>query len=235
MPTTAAPPALPPLGDVRGTWLISSPSGMGVEGSIASGFCAVSSAAPAFVGSSSPEKTPATARTTTTSRIPHAAQRRDGAGLPGGEARALLGGQRLAGRLGRGRGLAPAEAAARRRLRQLRQLRGGKEGRELGDDLVRQFAVGRVLAQVPDRVGAPDRVGLAQEIVAQANVAIRVGAAQLLERCTGPLAGLALAEPEEVVEVGIGLTTRQEHLENGALVGTDRHGSEGMDSMLSSR
>ena len=88
---------------------------------------------------------------------------------------------------------------------------------------------------MPDRVGAPDRVGLPQEIVAQANVAIRVGATQPFESCTCPLAGLAFAEPEEVVEVGIGLTTRQEHLENGALVGTYRHGSEGMDSMLSSR
>ena len=87
----------------------------------------------------------------------------------------------------RGRALPPAEAAACGRLGELWQLGGGEEGRELGDDRVGQLAIRRVLAQVPDGVGAADGIGLAQEVLGQADVPVRVGSAQLLERRTGAL------------------------------------------------
>jgi hypothetical protein len=45
--------------------------------------------------------------------------------------------------------------------------------------------VAGVLSQMPHGVGAADRVGLAQEVVADANVAVRVGAAELGESGTG--------------------------------------------------
>ncbi len=80
-----------------------------------------------------------------------------------------------------------------------------------------------------DGVGATDRVGLAQQVVAEAHVAVRVGAPELGQRGAGPAPDLDLVEAEQLVELGVGLTGEQQ-LENGGLVGRQRHGRESLRS-----
>jgi hypothetical protein len=58
---------------------------------------------------------------------------------------------------------------------------------------------------VPHGVGSSDRIGLAEQVIGQADVAVRVGTGQLGER--GARAGphLRLVHPEQRGEVGVAL------------------------------
>ena len=83
--------------------------------------------------------------------------------------------------------------------------------------------IGGVGAQVARDVGAADRIRLADEVVGEADVAIRIGAAELGQRGSGASADLGLVDTEEGREVAVALPTLEQERERGALVGRDRH------------
>ena len=88
--------------------------------------------------------------------------------------------------------------------------------------------VGRVVAQVPGGVGAPDRVRLAQQVVGEADVAVGIGAAELGERGAGAGAHLRLGLPEQLSEVRVALAALEQELQRGLLIPTDRHRRESL-------
>ncbi len=79
--------------------------------------------------------------------------------------------------------------------------------------------VGRVLAQVARDVGAADRVGLAEQVVGEPDVAIRVGSAELGQRAPRPGADLGLVLAQQRGEVAVGLPALEQQLQGGLLVG----------------
>jgi hypothetical protein len=74
------------------------------------------------------------------------------------------------------------------------------------------------------RIGSADRVGLAQEVVAQADLGVGVRAADLAECGTGPRAHLVGSDPEEGADVVIALPALEQELEHRALFVAERHG-----------
>ena len=72
---------------------------------------------------------------------------------------------------------------------------------------------------MPHGVGPADRVGLAEQVVGEADVAVGVGAGQLGERRAGPGAHLRLVDPEQRGEVGVALPALEQELEHRLLVG----------------
>ena len=76
---------------------------------------------------------------------------------------------------------------------------------------------------MPDGVGAADRVGLAEQVVAQPDLGIGIGAADLLKRGAGPGANLVGSDPEQGPEVLVALPAEQE-LEHRPLFLCERHG-----------
>jgi hypothetical protein len=85
---------------------------------------------------------------------------------------------------------------------------------ELGGEVI----VLGVLAQMARRVGATDRVRLAEQIVGEADVSVRVGAHQLGERGPSPSAHGGLVLAEQGAKVGIALTPLEQKLQRGALI-----------------
>ena len=79
-------------------------------------------------------------------------------------------------------------------------------------------------------VGPADRVGLAEQIVGQADVAVRVGAGQLGERGARPGPHLGLVDPEQRGEVGVALPALEQELQHRLLVGRKRHAGKPTES-----
>ena len=73
-------------------------------------------------------------------------------------------------------------------------------------------------------VGPADRVGLSQQIVGEADVAVGVGAGQLGQRGARPGPHLGLVDPEQRGEVGVALPALEQELQHRLLVGRERHG-----------
>ena len=61
----------------------------------------------------------------------------------------------------------------------------------------------RVLSQVPDGVGATDRVRLSQEVVAEADPAVRIGATELGQGGAGAGADLVREIPSRSLHVAL--------------------------------
>ena len=91
-----------------------------------------------------------------------------------------LGGRR-SGR-GRGRGRGRGGPAATAGLRDLRQISPRGEQPQVLDEALREGIGLRVALQVPDGIRATDRVRLAQQVVAEPNLRVRIGAADLGQR-----------------------------------------------------
>ena len=237
MPTMATPPRLPSSGGARGisTDLLAVRDGRGRLGGSA---CVARSRCCRANPLSSLEKTPAIASTTTIRR--HAGARQRGEAFasawrlrplpPSFTGRGSPAGWAAGGALCLPPKRLPAGACG-----SLGSSAAGKRPWSSATILSASSRSAAVLAQVPDRVSAADRVRLAQEVLGQADVPVGVGAAELLERGPGALAGFAFVEAEEVVEILERLASGQEHFEHGALVGADRHGRKGMEPGLSAR
>ena len=84
------------------------------------------------------------------------------------------------------------------------------------------FASGS-LCRLADGVGAPDRIGLPEQVVAQADLRIRVGAADLRERGARPRAHLVGCDAEQGADVLVALPALEQQLEHRALFIRDRH------------
>ena len=148
------------------------------------------------------------------------------AGGTRGETRALryrwrLGGRRgRRGSRGRGRRGSPAPAA---RLRDLRDLRlRGEQSQVLRQALGKSIRLGIAL-QVPNGIGAPDRIGLPQQIVAEADLGVRVRAADLGQRRARPRAHLIRRDAQQGADVVIALPPFEQQLKHRALFVRDRH------------
>jgi hypothetical protein len=76
---------------------------------------------------------------------------------------------------------------------------------------------------VADRVGPADRVGLAEQVVGEADVPVRIGAGQLLEGGPGARAHGGLVAAEQLREVRVALPALEQQLEHRLLVGAQRH------------
>jgi hypothetical protein len=72
-------------------------------------------------------------------------------------------------------------------------------------------------------VGPSDRVGLAEEVVGQADVAVGVGTGQFGEGRARPGSHFGLADAEERREVRIALPALEQELEHRLLVSGKRH------------
>ena len=99
----------------------------------------------------------------------------------------------------------------------------GKSSRRRVGELGGERVVGGVVAQVAGSVGAPDRVRLAEQVVGEPHVAIRVGAAELGERGAGAGADLGLGLAEQLREVVVALAPLEQQLQRRPLVGSHRH------------
>ena len=90
--------------------------------------------------------------------------------------------------------------------RKPRELCVGGDQADLLGDLRRQLEVRRVVLQVPHGVGSPDRIGLAEQVVGQGDVAVGIDAGQLGER--GARAGphLRFVHSEDRGEVVVALS-----------------------------
>ena len=75
-----------------------------------------------------------------------------------------------------------------------------------------------------DRVGAADRIGLTEQVVAQANLRIGVGAADLLQGRPCPVPHLVGRDAEQRADVLVALTPFEEQLKHRALFVGERHG-----------
>ena len=84
----------------------------------------------------------------------------------------------------------------------------------------------RVVAEVADGVGASDRVRLPDQVVGEPDVAVGVGAAELLERRARPLAHLRLVDAHHPRQVGVGLAALEQQLQGRVLIWGERHRDE---------
>ena len=136
------------------------------------------------------------ARTTAISEHRRAAADHDQPRLRGesplGAARVGPGGSREAGAGAAARSSRPPAAA--RLAGQPGQLGAGNISRRRSLSVGGERVVGGVVAQVARGVGAPDRVGLAEQVVGEPDVAIGVGAAELGQRRAGAGADLGLLD-----------------------------------------
>jgi hypothetical protein len=105
-----------------------------------------------------------------------------------------------------------------------RELGPRRDLEEVIGELRRQAAVVGIVAYVACRIGAPDRVGLAQEPVREPHVAIRVRAAELGQGLAGAASDLVLGDLEEGTDVAVRLAPAEHELEQGPLVCGERHG-----------
>ncbi len=80
-----------------------------------------------------------------------------------------------------------------------------------------------VVAKVANHVGAADRVGLAEQVVGERDVAIRVGVAELGQRRAGARADLGLVGVEQDGEVGVGAPALEDQLQGRVLFGGECH------------
>ncbi len=103
---------------------------------------------------------------------------------------------------GPGRGGARAAFLARKP----RELCVGGDQADLLGDLRRQLEVRRVVLQVPHGVGSPDRIGLAEQVVGQGDVAVGIDAGQLGERGTRAGPHLRFVHSEDRGEVVVALS-----------------------------
>ena len=125
----------------------------------------------------------------------------------------------------------PREGRARRAARpwapllawQARKLGLRSQQTKLLRQLGGQLEVGGVVLQVAHGVGPADRVGLAQQVVGQADVAIGIGAGKLRERGARPGLHLCLANPQQRGEVGVALAALQQELQHRLLVARESH------------
>ncbi len=106
---------------------------------------------------------------------------------------------------------------------QLRELGAGGDGLKLAEKSLRERPILGIVAQVTNRIGAADRVGLAEEVVGEADAAVRIGSAKLGERGTRALAHLGLGDPEQRAQIAIALALLEEQPEHGLLIGSQRH------------
>jgi hypothetical protein len=74
-----------------------------------------------------------------------------------------------------------------------------------------------------DGVGSTDGVGLAQQVIAEADLRIRVGAADLGQRRTRADAHLIWRNAEQGADVLVGLSSLEQQLKHRALFIRDRH------------
>jgi hypothetical protein len=109
-------------------------------------------------------------------------------------------------------------------LGDLRQLGLRRQQPQVLDEPLRQGVRVRIALQVANRVGAPDRVRLAEQVVAQPDLGIRIGAPDLLQGRTRPRADLLGADAEQGTDVLVALPPFEEELEHGALFVRERHG-----------
>jgi hypothetical protein len=86
-----------------------------------------------------------------------------------------------------------------------------------------------VVAKVTHRVGAPDRVGLAEQVVGEPDVPVRVGAAQLAQRGARSGAHLVLGDAEQARDVGIALPALEQQPEHRLLIRREGHGQGSVD------
>jgi hypothetical protein len=77
---------------------------------------------------------------------------------------------------------------------------------------------------VADSIGAADRVGLAEQVVAQPDLGVGIGSADLLERRARPGADLVGTDPQEGADVLVALAAFEQELEHRALFIGERHG-----------
>ena len=75
-----------------------------------------------------------------------------------------------------------------------------------------------------DRVGAADRIGLAEEVVAETDLGVGISATDLAQRGAGSGAHFVRSDAEEGADVVIALPPFQEELEHRALFIGERHG-----------
>ena len=80
-----------------------------------------------------------------------------------------------------------------------------------------------IALEVADGVGAADRVGLAEQVVAEADLGVRVGAADLGQRRTRPDAHLVGRDAEQGADVLVALPSLEQQLKHRALFIRDRH------------
>ena len=114
--------------------------------------------------------------------------------------------------------------AAPARLGDLGELSLRREQPQVLDEpLCERVRLGIAL-QLADRIGSADRVGLAEEVVAQADLGVGIGAADLAQRRAGPRAHLVGCDPEEGADVVIALPALEQELEHRALFVGERHG-----------
>jgi hypothetical protein len=73
-------------------------------------------------------------------------------------------------------------------------------------------------------VGAADRVGLAQEVVGEADLGVGVGAADLLQGAASACPDLVGAEAEQRGDVVVALAALEQQLKHRPLVAGEWHG-----------
>ena len=106
-------------------------------------------------------------------------------------------------------------------LGQLREPRFGRDLAELCREPRSKRELIGVVAQAAHRIGALDRVRLAEQVVGQ--LGIRRGTAELAERRAGPIADLAWLGPEKLAYVVIALAALEQQLQQSEAVGS--HGA----------
>lgn len=109
-------------------------------------------------------------------------------------------------------------------LRDLRKLGlWGEEAQILHEPLGEGVRLG-VALEMADRVSASDRIGLAEQVVAQTDLRIRVGAADLLQGRPGAVPHLVGRDTEQRSDVLVPLPPFEEQLKHRALFVSERHG-----------
>jgi hypothetical protein len=130
----------------------------------------------------------------------------------------------LTGRGGRGRGRRrPAPAAS---FWNLGELCPGSEQAQVLDQPLGEGIVLGVALQMTDGVGATDRIGLAQQVVAQADLGVGVGAADVTQGGAGSRAHLVGGDPKQGPDVLVALPPFEQKLEHRALFIRERHGRD---------
>jgi hypothetical protein len=123
----------------------------------------------------------------------------------------------------RGRGRGRGGAAAAPRLRDLGKIRLWSEQPEVLDESLGQGVRLRVALEMPDGVGTADRIGLSQEVVAQPDLGVRVGATYLRQRGARSRSHLVGGDAQQRADVVVALPPFEQQLQHRALFIRDRH------------